>query len=59
MHPQAIGRPSRLTLLREMIAYTRKFPGVWHTTCAEAAEAWEAQLGDATGAPDYTPFIQL
>jgi peptidoglycan/xylan/chitin deacetylase (PgdA/CDA1 family) len=40
MHPQVTGRPSRITLLREMIAWMRDFPGVWFATCAEAAEAW-------------------
>ncbi|MCB2102357.1 MAG: polysaccharide deacetylase, partial [Rhodobacterales bacterium] len=32
MHPQAIGRPSRLAMLREFIAYTREFPGVRYAT---------------------------
>jgi peptidoglycan-N-acetylglucosamine deacetylase len=39
-HPQVIGRPSRLTLLREFIDFTMKFPKVWYATGQEAARAW-------------------
>jgi peptidoglycan/xylan/chitin deacetylase (PgdA/CDA1 family) len=42
MHPQVTGRPSRIALLREMIAFMRGFPNVWFTTCSEVAEAWSA-----------------
>jgi peptidoglycan-N-acetylglucosamine deacetylase len=37
MHPQVIGRPSRLTLLRQFIAYTRSFGDVSYGTCADVA----------------------
>jgi len=40
MHPQVTGRPSRIALLREMIAFMRGFPNVWFATCSEVAEAW-------------------
>ena len=40
MHPQCIGRPSRLALLREMLAFIRSFPGVWFATGEEVARAW-------------------
>jgi peptidoglycan/xylan/chitin deacetylase (PgdA/CDA1 family) len=40
MHPQVSGRPSRVALLREMIAWMRTFPGVWFATGTEVAEAW-------------------
>lgn len=40
MHPQVIGRPSRLALLREFIAFARRAPGVWFATGQEVAEAW-------------------
>lgn len=40
MHPQITGRPSRLALLREMIAFMRSFPDVWFATGADVAEAW-------------------
>jgi peptidoglycan/xylan/chitin deacetylase (PgdA/CDA1 family) len=40
MHPQVSGRPSRIALLREMIAWMREFPGVWFANCSQVAEAW-------------------
>lgn len=40
MHPQVIGRPSRIALLREMIAFIRAFPQVWFATGTEIATAW-------------------
>ena len=43
MHPQVIGRPSRIALLREMIAFIRTFPHVWIATGAEIATAWSAE----------------
>lgn len=42
MHPQIIGRPSRIALLREMIGWIRSFPNVWFATGTEVAEAWIA-----------------
>jgi len=39
-HPQVIGRPSRLALLREFISFTMKFPKVWYATGREVADAW-------------------
>jgi peptidoglycan/xylan/chitin deacetylase (PgdA/CDA1 family) len=44
MHPQIIGRPHRLRLLEEFIAFVRSHPGVWITTCAEIAEAARESL---------------
>jgi peptidoglycan/xylan/chitin deacetylase (PgdA/CDA1 family) len=46
MHPQVIGRPSRVALLRQFMAYTRKFPDVWYATGAEVARAWAEQEKD-------------
>jgi len=43
MHPQIIGRPARVAMLREFIGWIRTFPGVWFTTCDEVARAWEAR----------------
>lgn len=43
MHPQVIGRPSRIALLREMIAFIKTFPNVWFGTGAEIATAWSAE----------------
>ena len=42
MHPQVSGRPSRVALLREMIAFIQGFPGVWFATGTQVAEAWSA-----------------
>ncbi|MBN8943814.1 MAG: polysaccharide deacetylase [Rhizobiales bacterium] len=42
-HPQICGRPSRIALLRELIAYIKTFPGVWFATGTEVAEAWVAE----------------
>ncbi|MEX2648912.1 MAG: polysaccharide deacetylase [Alphaproteobacteria bacterium] len=46
MHPQITGRPSRLTLLRRMIAFMRGFPDVWFATGTQIAEAWLAQASN-------------
>jgi peptidoglycan/xylan/chitin deacetylase (PgdA/CDA1 family) len=37
MHPQIIGRPSRLALLDGFIAHVRRHSDVWVTTCRELA----------------------
>lgn len=42
MHPQVSGRPSRIALLREMIAFIKTFPNVWFATGEEVAQAWIA-----------------
>ena len=39
-HPQVIGRPSRLALLRQFIHFTQTFPKVWYATGREVADAW-------------------
>lgn len=43
LHPQVIGRPSRVALLRRFIEYTRQFEGVWYATGTEIALAAERQ----------------
>jgi peptidoglycan-N-acetylglucosamine deacetylase len=43
MHPQAIGRPSRLELLRSFIAFAQSFPNVWFCTGRDAANAFAEQ----------------
>jgi peptidoglycan-N-acetylglucosamine deacetylase len=45
MHPQCTGRPSRIAMLREMIAYILSFPHVWFGTGEEVAQAWLDQQG--------------
>jgi peptidoglycan/xylan/chitin deacetylase (PgdA/CDA1 family) len=42
MHPQVSGRPARIAMLREMIAFIKTFPDVWFATGTEVAEAWVA-----------------
>lgn len=43
MHPQVIGRPSRLQLLRDFITLAQAHDDVWFCTGREAAEAFQAQ----------------
>ncbi|MBI3708859.1 MAG: hypothetical protein HY246_14460 [Proteobacteria bacterium] len=53
MHPQVTGRPLRLGILREFIAFMRTFPGVWFATGSEVAEVFlkrEAQAGRQSAA---------
>jgi peptidoglycan/xylan/chitin deacetylase (PgdA/CDA1 family) len=40
MHPQLIGRPSRIRMLGELIAYMRTFPGVWFARAGEVSRHW-------------------
>lgn len=42
MHPQVIGRPGRIAMLRQLIQYIQTFPNVWIATGTEVAEAWSA-----------------
>ncbi|MDQ3889849.1 MAG: polysaccharide deacetylase [Actinomycetota bacterium] len=37
MHPQVIGRPSRLAFLDDFVGFVRRLGDVWITTCAEIA----------------------
>lgn len=48
MHPQFTGRPSRLDLLRQTIAYIQGFPGVWFCRGAEAASAYADHIAILT-----------
>ena len=43
LHPQVTGRPMRLAMLRQFIAFTRQFPDVWYATGAEVAEEFARQ----------------
>ena len=49
-HPFVSGRASRINLLEDLVAYMRRFRGVWFTTCEEVAR-WHAggQGGAAAG----------
>ncbi len=37
LHPQFIGRPARIKMLDEFLAWTRGFPAVWFATGEEVA----------------------
>ena len=39
-HPQVIGRPQRIAMLREFLQWLKTFPGVFIGTCSEVAQAW-------------------
>ena len=38
MHPQAIGRPSRLRLFADFLRFVASFPGVWFATAGDIAK---------------------
>jgi peptidoglycan/xylan/chitin deacetylase (PgdA/CDA1 family) len=57
MHPQAIGRPSRVEMLRQHIAYMRQYPSVWFATCEEVASAWASESVHDDPGLRYSPFI--
>jgi peptidoglycan-N-acetylglucosamine deacetylase len=43
-HPQLIGRPSRLTCLRELIEHVRHTPRVWIAPLAEISAHWRKEV---------------
>lgn len=59
MHPQIIGRGSRLVALEGLIRFIGEHPGVWFARCDEAAEsmrpALEARLAADVAASEATP----
>lgn len=57
MHPQGIGRPSRRALLRDFIAFTRSYPGVWYATCHEIASHWQETNAFDPADTRINPFI--
>lgn len=44
MHPQLIGRPSRINMLDEFIKFVKTHEGVWITTCSEVANHLDGVL---------------
>jgi peptidoglycan/xylan/chitin deacetylase (PgdA/CDA1 family) len=44
MHPQLIGRVSRLDMLRRLIEYMRGFPRVWFATAEAVARHWKDHM---------------
>lgn len=55
MHPQLIGRNSRIKMLNNLIQYMRSKPGVWFTTLNEIEKSWKN--GEIN--VDHTPFIHF
>ncbi|WP_218041353.1 polysaccharide deacetylase family protein [Acrocarpospora macrocephala] len=43
LHPRIIGRPGRISALRDFIDYAAQKDGVWFATRAEIAAAWKAR----------------
>lgn len=56
MHPQFSGRPGRLAMLEELIAYIRGFDGVWFATGREVADYWAEYARDH---PDAARDVRL
>ncbi|OLC51762.1 MAG: ribulose phosphate epimerase, partial [Candidatus Rokubacteria bacterium 13_1_40CM_4_69_39] len=44
-HPQVIGHPSRLLMLRRLIRFVKRHRGVWWATASEVAEHWLRRKG--------------
>ncbi|MFD1708243.1 polysaccharide deacetylase [Siminovitchia sediminis] len=42
MHPQLIGRSSRINMLEKLIVYINSKPGVWFTTLNEIEKSWSS-----------------
>ena len=59
MHPQGIGRPSRLRLLRDFIAHTRGFEGVWYATAEDVARHWQDNVAFDPAERKISPFIEV
>ncbi|GKU83047.1 polysaccharide deacetylase [Niallia sp. NCCP-28] len=55
MHPQLIGRASRIALVDQLIAYMKTKPGVWFTTGDELAKHWEKKTIEF----DYIPNLDM
>jgi hypothetical protein len=49
MHPQIIGRPSRITLLEELIKYILGHSRVWLSRCDAVADAVRPALRAEAG----------
>lgn len=44
LHPQVVGRPSRIKMLEDFILEVRRFEGVWLTNCSSIAQHMEETL---------------
>ncbi|MGI9206024.1 MAG: polysaccharide deacetylase family protein [Woeseiaceae bacterium] len=47
LHPQIIGRPNRLKMLREFLAFMRAHGDAWFSNCTDIANAWQASTGES------------
>lgn len=45
LHPQISGRPNRLLMLQEFLAFMRGHDDTWFSNCTGIAEAWQASSG--------------
>ena len=59
MHPQGIGRPARIRLLRDFIAFVRGFEGVWFATCEQVARAFLDQREGEAEPQAINPFVAI
>lgn len=59
MHPQGIGRPSRIELLRRFINFVQGFDGVWFAKGAEVASHWRDTKTFDSADRAISPFITL
>lgn len=46
MHPECIGRPARIQMLRDFVRYMKSKPKVWFTSAIELAEWWRNGHGN-------------
>jgi peptidoglycan/xylan/chitin deacetylase (PgdA/CDA1 family) len=44
LHPQIVGRVSRMRILERLIQFMKSYPGVWFATCREVAEEFDRIL---------------
>ncbi|WP_441258769.1 hypothetical protein AB7008_09585 [Bradyrhizobium sp. 521_C7_N1_3] len=58
MHPQVTGRPSRVRMLREFIAYIRKHDKVWFARSRDVATAWLTVANTSSVGPVVSPFLR-
>lgn len=58
MHPQLTGRPSRIRVLRELIAYIRTHDNVWFARSRDVASAWLKIANTRSEGPIVSPFLR-
>ncbi|UCI31970.1 polysaccharide deacetylase family protein [Mesorhizobium sp. B4-1-4] len=58
MHPQVIGRPSRIRMLRDFISYIRRHNSIWFAQSRDVATTWLHVANKASGEPRISPFLR-